>query len=149
MTPEQIANFLHARPIGLDRWQARCPGPLHAHGDRHPSLRISEGRDGRVLVKCFAGCKIESICAAAGLAMSDLFTERRIQRESTPPIVRTIERKITDMGLRSRLTPTERDALEPIVILTTIRNLDAAICRGLALTVEGDLCQIVLKEQQV
>lgn len=31
---------------------ARCP----AHDDRSPSLSISETRDGRILVKCFAGC---------------------------------------------------------------------------------------------
>jgi hypothetical protein len=122
---------------------------LHAHGDRHPSLHISEGRDGRVLLKCFAGCTIESICAAAGLTLSDLFTEQRIPKGSTPPIVRIVERKITEMGLRSRLTPTERGRLETIVILTTIENLDAAICRGLALAVKGELCQIAMKEPQV
>ncbi len=86
---------------------------------------------------------------AAGLSFSDLFAERRIPKEYTPPIVRAVERKMTDMGLRSRLTPTERDTLEPIVILTKIENLDTAICRGLALAVEGELCQIVLKEQEV
>jgi hypothetical protein len=117
---------------------------LHAHGDRHPSLRISEGRDGRVLVKCFAGCAIESICSAAGLHLSDLFSSRRISKESTPQIVRAAERKIRDMGLRTRLTQTERDTLEPIVVLTKIENLDAAICRGLALAVQGEICQIVL-----
>jgi hypothetical protein len=102
-----------------------------------------------VLLKCFAGCSTESILVAAGLSFSDLFAERRIPKEYTPPIVRAVERKMTDMGLRSRLTPTERDTLEPIVILTKIENLDTAICRGLALAVEGELCQIVLKEQEV
>jgi putative DNA primase/helicase len=33
-------------------WKALCP----AHEDREPSLSVSEGNDGRVLVKCFAGC---------------------------------------------------------------------------------------------
>ncbi len=148
MTPAQIAERLHAWPAGPDRWQTRCPGPLHAHGDRHPSLHISEGRNGRVLLKCFAGCATESILVATGLSFSDLFTDQRIPKESKPPIVRSVERKIIDMGLRSRLTPTERDTLKPVVIVATIRNLDSAICRGLALAVEGALCQIVFKERQ-
>ena len=31
---------------------ARCP----CHEDRTPSLSISDGEDGRLLVNCFAGC---------------------------------------------------------------------------------------------
>lgn len=31
---------------------ARCP----AHADRHPSLSVSEGRDGKLLVHCHTGC---------------------------------------------------------------------------------------------
>jgi len=48
---------------------ARCPG----HDDRHASLSISEGRDGRVLLKCFSGCEFEEIVAALGLEPRDLF----------------------------------------------------------------------------
>ena len=36
---------------------ARCPG----HDDREPSLSISEGDDGRVMIKCHAGCATENI----------------------------------------------------------------------------------------
>lgn len=46
-----------------------CP----SHADRHPSLSISEGDDGRVLVKCHAGCEPKEIVAALGLNLSDLF----------------------------------------------------------------------------
>jgi len=47
------------------RWRAssgtaRCP----AHEDCDPSLSVAEGRDGRVLVKCFAGCEQEAVIAA-------------------------------------------------------------------------------------
>ncbi len=49
-------------------WAARCP----AHDDQKPSLSISEGDDGRVLVKCHAGCRTEYIVAALGLKMRDL-----------------------------------------------------------------------------
>lgn len=50
-------------------WTAHCP----AHEDRSPSLSIREGDDGRVLLRCFAGCTFDALCAALGLAQSDLF----------------------------------------------------------------------------
>src|SRR5579871_6279840 len=56
---------------------ARCP----VHEDRHNSLSISEGKDGRVLLQCFAGCDTESIVKAIGLQMRDLFAARIGRRE--------------------------------------------------------------------
>jgi len=50
-------------------WQATCP----AHPDSTPSLSISEGKGGKTLMSCHAGCKIEQIVAVMGLQMSDLF----------------------------------------------------------------------------
>jgi hypothetical protein len=50
-------------------WTARCP----AHEDRRASLSISEGDDGRILLKCFAGCPTEDIVEALSLSLSDLF----------------------------------------------------------------------------
>ena len=38
-------------------YNARCP----AHDDANPSLSITEGDDGKVLVHCFAGCTFEAI----------------------------------------------------------------------------------------
>ncbi len=52
-------------------WQARCP----AHADRHGSLSVGEGDDGRVLVYCHAGCTVEAVVGALGLEMGDLFPE--------------------------------------------------------------------------
>jgi putative DNA primase/helicase len=63
-----------------DGWKARCP----SHFDRNPSLSISEGADGRVLVKCFAGCDVDAIVAALGLTTSDLFPARDSQRNGRP-----------------------------------------------------------------
>lgn len=57
---------------GSGRWIARCP----AHEDRSPSLSIKELDDGRILLKCFAGCETESVLSAVGLEFSDLFPER-------------------------------------------------------------------------
>jgi DNA methylase len=41
-------------------WVARCP----AHTDRHPSLSIADGADGRLLLCCFAGCSWSEIRTA-------------------------------------------------------------------------------------
>jgi len=53
-------------------WRALCP----AHPDRTPSLHVTEAVDGKVLVKCFAGCSARQIVNAIGLPMSALFPER-------------------------------------------------------------------------
>src|SRR5918995_3895713 len=67
-------------------YQALCP----AHEDRQPSLNLSEGEDGRALIKCFAGCTPERITDALGLRMGDLFEHRNgnpagDRRPSDPP----------------------------------------------------------------
>jgi hypothetical protein len=62
-----LAKLPDAKQAGKG-WSARCP----AHEDRRASLSIAEGDDGRALVKCHAGCKVEAICAALGLRVVDL-----------------------------------------------------------------------------
>ena len=37
-------------------WAARCP----AHEDKSPSLSLSEGAEGRALLRCHAGCGDEA-----------------------------------------------------------------------------------------
>ena len=49
-------------------WSASCP----AHNDNSPSLSISEGDDGRVLLHCHVGCPIEEIVESIELKMVDL-----------------------------------------------------------------------------
>lgn len=63
-------------------YQALCP----AHEDREPSLSVGEGRDGRVLVRCHAGCETDSVIAAIGLEYRDLFPHdgARAPRPWTP-----------------------------------------------------------------
>lgn len=50
-------------------WIVRCP----AHDDRTPSLSISEGDDGRVLLHCHANCSTDAILKAVSLKSADLF----------------------------------------------------------------------------
>lgn len=51
-----------------DRFRATCP----AHSDRNPSLSVSRV-DGKVLLRCFAGCATKQIVDLLGLKMADLF----------------------------------------------------------------------------
>jgi putative DNA primase/helicase len=54
-------------------WSAKCP----AHPDKNPSLSITEGSDGKILLNCLAGCQTKDVCAALGLSLSDLFPDKQ------------------------------------------------------------------------
>jgi putative DNA primase/helicase len=59
MTAETIARALGGHRAGAT-WMARCP----VHEDRSPSLSITTGNDGKVLVRCHAGCDQRDLIAA-------------------------------------------------------------------------------------
>lgn len=59
MTAETIAKALGGHRAGAT-WMARCP----AHDDSRPSLAISAGKNGKVLVRCHAGCDQRDVIAA-------------------------------------------------------------------------------------
>jgi len=63
----------NVKEAGEGKWTTRCP----AHHDRENSLSVGTGDDGRILLKCFAGCDTAQIIAALGLTMADLFPARR------------------------------------------------------------------------
>ena len=56
-------------------WTACCP----AHADATPSLSVTLGDDGRILLKCFAGCELAAIVAALKIAVADLFAGPALQ----------------------------------------------------------------------
>jgi putative DNA primase/helicase len=59
MTAEAVAKALGGRKAGAV-WMARCP----AHDDRAPSLAIADAKNGKVLVRCHAGCDQRDVIAA-------------------------------------------------------------------------------------
>jgi hypothetical protein len=67
---EVIAKLKSVKGNG-NQYTALCP----AHDDKNPSLAVSE-KDGKILLHCHAGCSKESIVAAMGLEMKDLFTDK-------------------------------------------------------------------------
>jgi putative DNA primase/helicase len=82
MTPLELvlSKIPSAKPHGSG-WQALCP----AHADRNPSLSISEGKGGRVLLKCHAGCDTKDIMAALKLSMADLMPESKAAGKKSRP----------------------------------------------------------------
>jgi putative DNA primase/helicase len=59
MRAEILAKALGGHKVGFN-WMARCP----AHEDRTPSLAITSGNDGAVLVRCHAGCNQRKVIEA-------------------------------------------------------------------------------------
>jgi hypothetical protein len=68
---ELVSSLEGVRSRGSGKWSARCP----AHADKSPSLSVKEGDDGRLLVHCFAGCRVDEIAGALGLRVADLFMD--------------------------------------------------------------------------
>ncbi len=66
---ERLLSRLERVRCHGDSYMARCP----AHDDHTPSLSIRTSKTGDVLLHCFAGCSPESVVAACGLSLRDLF----------------------------------------------------------------------------
>lgn len=70
VTIREFLSRLHGvKESSKGGWKSLCP----AHEDKNPSLSISEGDDGRVLLKCHAGCDPERVLEAVGLSWSDFY----------------------------------------------------------------------------
>jgi putative DNA primase/helicase len=65
MSAHQIGIALKGRRNGSG-WLVRCPCPNHGkgRGDTSPSLSVHDGEDGRLLLRCFAGCEFLDILDA-------------------------------------------------------------------------------------
>ena len=81
MDVHDVLSRLQGVKGGGGQWSARCP----AHDDKRQSLSISQGKDGQVLLKCHAGCTVESITSALGIEVKDLFQHQ----EQRPHVVAT------------------------------------------------------------
>lgn len=70
----KMADFLSllkgVKKVGNGQYMVLCPG----HNDREQSLSVKEA-DGKILVKCFAGCDLTDILKPLGLEPRDLFLD--------------------------------------------------------------------------
>jgi hypothetical protein len=92
-------------------WTCTCP----AHEDSSPSLSVGIGDDGRVLVHCFAGCSVQSVCQALGLTLAALFANPNAPPAHLPTPTRIYEntktkRKGSNSVDRHRAHTTQEDA---------------------------------------
>ena len=81
-----LAHLDSVKPTA-DYNMARCPG----HNDAKASLSIRSGDDGRILLKCHAGCPPGQIVEAMGLKMIDLFPDRPERQLNGRRIVATYD----------------------------------------------------------
>ena len=77
------------RQVKPGKWIARCP----AHDDKSPSLHITEAEDGKLLVKCWAGCSVVKIVTAVGLELRDLFPDSGSKPRRPGPTRAAVERE--------------------------------------------------------
>jgi len=63
-----VARFEDVRPQANGSFKVRCP----YHDDRRPSLHISLGKGGRILLHDFGGCRTDDILRAVGLTWADI-----------------------------------------------------------------------------
>lgn len=77
---ELLEKLEKVRARGGNNWLACCPH----HPDRKPSLAIRELDDGRILIKCFAGCPPVNILGSIGLTLEALFPERLPENSYKP-----------------------------------------------------------------
>ena len=100
-----LSRLNGVRRVGALRYMARCPG----HADRHASLSITMGRDGRLLLHDHGGCKTQTILTALKMAWADLFADG-------PPMKRSSERN----GFNPRVC--ELDAVRDALLAEERRN---------------------------
>ena len=63
-------------------YMSKCP----AHQDRTASLSVGTGKNGQILLHCFAGCSVHEIAESIGVSLTDLFPERaRMYRDGKRP----------------------------------------------------------------
>ena len=72
MDVEQFVSRLeNVKRRGKDKFLCSCP----AHDDSDPSLAVTSTPQGKILLKCFAGCSAGEVVQAMGLKLEDLFPE--------------------------------------------------------------------------
>lgn len=102
-----LTGLDRVRQQGEREWTACCP----AHDDREPSLSISLGADGRVLLHCFAGCSVADIARALGLRVADLFEPHAQEHSMSTSTRRTADWAPVAEEFRAAITSAQVDQL--------------------------------------
>lgn len=99
---------------------AKCP----AHDDHRPSLSVKEGARG-LLVRCWAGCTVEEICAGLGLKTANLFYDALPPGDVLDHRRRTGEREQAERKAAQHQQGLKNDMLrEADHLILTARGID-------------------------
>jgi hypothetical protein len=66
-----VARLENVKTKGRGQYLCSCP----AHADSDPSLAVTQTPNGKILVKCFAGCSALEIVHSMQLTLEDLFAD--------------------------------------------------------------------------
>ena len=66
-----VARLENVKTKGRGQYLCSCP----AHADSDPSLAVTETPNGKILLKCFAGCSALEIVQSMQLTLEDLFPD--------------------------------------------------------------------------
>lgn len=113
---ELIISRLEGTKKTARGWLAKCP----AHTDRHASLSIGEGSDGRVLLHCFAGCAAHDVLGGIGLTLADLYQRRP---RDLSPLARAERRQVWQHS--STLAAAKVLAAEGFVVEIAARQIES------------------------
>lgn len=135
MPIDLIINRLDRVKRSGSGWIACCP----AHEDQNPSLSISEGDDGKVLLHCFAGCSVKEITAALELETKDLF-------HCNSPIKYSKSKRRRAKSLRKRYMEFENTAF---ITLVELKEYLVSVIRHNELNVSGDTLELAHKLPEI
>jgi hypothetical protein len=121
-----VLDHLRARGLVVvetrDGAVAQCP----AHDDRHPSLHLTMGRDGRTLGICRAGCRAEEWTAAAGLRLGNLFATTTMAPARPRPCSSLAAMRVKALAIGRRQAWARPAAVEQAAAADAIRSADRA-----------------------
>lgn len=133
MNIDKLLNGLQkVKRTSNSSWMACCP----AHADRSPSLSIKDTGDGKLILKCFAGCETIDVLGALGLDWDDVM-----------PPKETVERIQTVKPMKHTIYAT--DALRVIKnesMIITMAAMD--ITKGRVIT-DAELARIKLAMERI
>ena len=111
-----LARLEKVKQKGPGQYVACCP----AHDDSDPSLSIGQGDDGRILLKCWAGCGALDVISALGMEWDDLFPDNRKNYQSLARHIgldrSTKDDRMVDLADHVEMTPSRRAEIKKAIL---------------------------------
>ncbi len=112
-----LSRLQRVRSSG-DGYTAVCP----AHEDRSPSLSIRTTAEGRVLLKCHAGCESGEVLASLGLSWKDLHLQEAPRASSSQQRKAVTTEQLKSWGSTECLYEYQKASGEPLFLVARLRQ---------------------------